>query len=226
MPQPDQHDHVPYAAWGELFFAAAVTEERVLAGVNVLGGRPIDVGPIGVGPGRVAKVSAKGQIGTATGQRVGDLPIVFKVNLPVTVQFVIDLGVDKHLFDASIQVPLTITAEGRRDLAIELVVTPPTPGQIIVHLKAKGLRASLMQKAAGVDAELRRFVAKYVAREIDKPEVAAARLIDVYSAIDRAAGSLVPSDASRLAAEVSESLPAAFESEIEAAADQLLQDES
>jgi hypothetical protein len=218
-------DHVPYAEWGELFFEAAVTEERVLGGVNVLAGRPIDVGPLGVGPGRVAKVSATGRIGTATGQRVGDRPVTFHAVLPVSLEFVIDLGVDKHRFDASLQVPLTLTAQARRDLAIELVVTPPTPGQIVCHLKAKGLRASLMQKAAGVDAELRRFVAKYVAREVDKPYVAAARIIDVRSAVDRAAGGLVPQDESKLARDVAESLPAALESEIAQAAEQLMGEE-
>lgn len=219
-------EHIPYGEWGELFFESAVTEERVLAGVNVLAGRPIDVGPLGVGPGRVAKVSARGRIGTATGQRVGGRPLSFHVNLPVTLEFVIDLGLDKHRFDASLQVPLVLTAQGRRDLAIELVVTPPTPAQIVVQLKAKGLRASLMQRAAGVDAELRRFVAKYVAREVDKPYVAAARLIDVGKAVDKAAGGLVPADESPMASQVTADLPDALGSEIEQAAGQFFEDGS
>jgi hypothetical protein len=213
-------EHIPYAAWGERFFEYAVTEERVLGGVNVLAGRPIDVGPLGVGPGRIAKVSAKGAIGTATGHRVGDLPVHFEVVLPVQIEFVIDLGVDKHRFDASIQVPLGLTAHGRSDLAIELVVTPPRARDIGVELDAKGLRASLMGRAAGVEAELRRFVAKYVAREIEKPHIAAARIIDVRTALDRAAGGLVPrEDTTTVAAD----LPDALGSEIEQAAEQFLE---
>ena len=42
--------------------------------------------------------------------------------------------------------------------------------------KAKGLRASVLQRVAGVEGELRRFVARYVARELDKPHVREARI--------------------------------------------------
>ena len=44
-------DHIEYADWGERFFRSAVSAERVLAGINVLAGQQIDVGPMGVGPG-------------------------------------------------------------------------------------------------------------------------------------------------------------------------------
>ena len=180
-------DLVDYATWGQHFFANAVTAERVLAGVNVLAGRPIDVGPMGVGPGRIAKVRAQGQIGTATGERVGADPYVFHVSLPVTLEFSIDLGMDTMRFDADIDLPLLITARARTDLAIVLDVTPPEPTAVAVRLKARGLRASLTGKAANVEGELRRFVAKYVARELEKPHIASTREIDVAEAVWRAA---------------------------------------
>lgn len=183
---------IDYAAWGELFFTHAVTTERVLAGVNVLAGQPIDVGPMGVGPGRVAKVTARGQIGTAVGNRVGERPARFRVQLPVSLDFALDLGVDTHRFVAEIVVPLALTAHARSDLSIQIEVAPPTAEQVICRLKAKGLRASITKRAAGVEGELTRFVAKYVARELDKPYVRAARLIDVSRAIDHAMGSLGP----------------------------------
>ena len=50
-------DQIEYREWGE-FFRTAVTAERVLGGINVLAGRLIDVGPMGVGPGRLVKVTA------------------------------------------------------------------------------------------------------------------------------------------------------------------------
>ena len=206
---------IDYASWGERFFATAVTAERVLNGVNVLSGRPIDVGPLGVGPGRIAKVMAKGRIGTATGQRVGSSPVSFHVDLPVTLQFSIDLGMDKQNFDADITVPLVITAHGRADLAIALEVTPPETNQVVVRLKAQGLRASLMNKAANVEGELRRFVAKYVAKELDKPYVRDATVIDVGAAIERAAARLGPREESPIAAELTDDLPAAMEAELE-----------
>lgn len=205
---------IDYAAWGERFFATAVTAERVVAGVNVLSGRPIDVGPIGVGPGRIAKVTARGTIGTATGQRVGADPVVFHVDLPVTLAFSIDLGMDKQRFDADITVPLLITARARADLAIALEVTPPETGQVVVRLKAQGLRASLTSKAANVEGELRRFVARYVAKELDKPYVRDATVIDVGGAIARAAAGLGPREQSPMADELTDDLPAAMEAEL------------
>lgn len=213
--EPEQ---IPYGEWGEQFFAYAVTLDRVLSGVNVLAGRPIDVGPLGVGPGKVAKVTAKGSIGTATGKRVSRVPVRFDVRLPVTIEFTIELGLDRHRFDANVQVPLAITAHGRSDLSIAVQVAPPVPRQIKVDLVPHGLRASLVRRAAGVDSELQRFIARYVAREIEKPHVAGARVIDVRTALDRAAGGLVPKGDGPV--DVIEDLPAALETEIEEAAAQ------
>jgi hypothetical protein len=62
----------------------------------------------------------------------------------------------------------------------------------VVRLEARGLRASLTQAAAGVDGELRRFVARYVAKEVQKPHITAARIIDVAGAIEKAADGLGP----------------------------------
>ncbi len=183
---------IDYRTWGVEFFHRAVTEERLLRGVNVLSGRTIDVGPMGVGPGRLVKVTAKGQIGTATGSRVGDEPVTFHVILPVPIEFMIDLGVDKHRFNAEIDVPLVIAARARDDLAIVMEITPPTPAQVQLKLQAQGLRAQLVQLAAGVEGELKRFIAKYVKRELAKPYVQDATTIDVAAAIERASKGLGP----------------------------------
>lgn len=216
---------IDYATWGERFFATAVTTERVLAGVNVLSGRLIDVGPLGVGPGRIAKVTAKGRIGSATGQRTGADPVVFHVDLPVTLTFSLDLGMDKQNFDAEIVVPLTITARGRTDLAIVLEVVAPQAGQVVVRLKAQGLRASLTSKAANVEGELRRFIAKYVAKELEKPYVRDATIIDVGAAVEKAASGLGPREESSMAAELTDDLPAAMEAELEQTAQFFLEEE-
>lgn len=189
---PGAAPRIDYATWGETFFARAVTLERVLAGVNVLGGRPIELGPLGVGPGRLAKVHATGTIGTATGERVAGSPIRFDVTLPVGLTFVLDLTMDKQRFDAEVEVPLRLTAHARADLSIAIDVTPPRADQVVVRLKAQGLRATLVGAAADVEGELRRFIARYVTREVEKPHIAAARVIDVAAAIDRAAVHVVP----------------------------------
>ncbi len=206
---------ITYATWGERFFSTAVTAERVLNGVNVLAGRPIDVGPIGVGPGRIAKVIAQGRIGTATGERVDTDPVSFNVTLPVALKFTIDLGMDKLDFNADITVPLVITAHACADLSIQLEVTPPPAAQVAVKLKAQGLRASLTSKAANVEGELRRFVAKYVARELGQPYVQEATVINVAGAIDGAASKLGPRAESPTADKLTDALPAAMEAELE-----------
>jgi hypothetical protein len=208
-------DHViDYSAWGVEFFHRAVTEERVLRGVNVLSGRVIDVGPMGVGPGRLVKVTAKGQIGTATGHRISDEPVALHVTVPVPLEFVIDLGVDKHRFNAAIGLPLTITARARADLAIFLEITPPTAAQVDVDLQADGLRAQVLKMAAGVEGELKRFIAKYVAKELAKPYAKDATVIDVGAAIERAASALGPRQDSDIAEEMTEDLAPALEADI------------
>jgi hypothetical protein len=198
---------IDYGEWGARFFEAAVTEERVLAGVNAMAGQAIEFGPLGVGPGRVAKVTATGEIGTATGRRTSVDPVQFVVLLPVALRFKLDLGVDAHRFNADIEIPLRLTARARDDLAIVIDIEPPSGDDIGLDLKATSLRATLTQYAANVEGELRRFIAKYVRREIDEPAVQAARIIDVSKALDKAAGSVVPkaSDPGR-GAEVSEAL--------------------
>jgi hypothetical protein len=185
-------DYIPYADWGEQFFRTAVSAERVLAGINVLAGQQIDVGPMGVGPGRVVKVTARGEIGTAIGERVSDSPVTFAVSLPASLEFAINLGVDTHRFTAELTIPLTLTARARPDLAIIIDVTPPRASAVGCRLQAQGLRASITQYAANVEGELKRFVSKYVTRELEKSYVVNARTIDVSGAIDKAMSGLGP----------------------------------
>ena len=56
-------DRVPYAVFGERFFEHAVTEERIVGGFDGLAGNKIEFGPIGAGPGKLAKVRAEGTFG-------------------------------------------------------------------------------------------------------------------------------------------------------------------
>lgn len=186
-------DFIGYGDWGALFFQTAVTEERILAGVNALAGRPINVGPLRVGPGRVATIMAKGEIGTATGERVSTDPVAFDVRLPVSLRFSLNLSVDVQKFVADVVVPLRLTARARGDLAIVIEVTAPSAAAVEVDLKAQGLRATFTQHAAGVEGELQRFIAKYVAREINDPKILDARTVNVSAALNKAAGGIVPS---------------------------------
>jgi hypothetical protein len=181
-----------YEEFGALFFRAAVTPDRILGAVDGIAGEPIDFGPMGVGPGRIAQVTAKGQIGQATATEISGLPISYELVVPVELDFTINLQVEKERFHASVEVPLIVTAHATTDLRIVVDVTPPNPDELKLDLAAEGLRAGLLGRIANVDGELRRFVAKYVARELEKPHIAATREIDVGVSIDVAWAGMSP----------------------------------
>jgi hypothetical protein len=191
-PAESDAERCTYGEFGELFFRAAVTPERILGAVEGIAGKPIDFGPMGVGPGRIAQVTAKGQIGQATATELPGAPISYDLVVPVELDFTINLQVEKERFHASVEVPLVVTAHATRDLRIVVDVTPPNPDELKLDLAADGLRAGLLGRIANVDGELRRFVAKYVARELEKPHVVATRNIDVGVSIDVAWAGMAP----------------------------------
>jgi hypothetical protein len=208
---PDADDFVSYQEWGAEFFAEAVSGDRILAAVDKIAGQPIDFGPIGVGPGKIAKVRAYGAIGSATATRIEAAEISYRVELPVDLTFELDLQVETHTFHAELLVPLTLTARALSGVRVYIEVVPPHGADVQVRVQAEGLRASIMQRVANIEGELRRFVARYVAREVGKPHVEAARLIDVAGAIDRAWATISPEPSRRA---VTEDLNEALESEI------------
>jgi hypothetical protein len=183
---------ISYEQWGIDFFLEAISEDRVLGAVNTIAGQPINFGPMGVGPGRIAKVRAYGEIGAASATRERGDQIAYRVTLPVSLTFEVDLQVETHRFEADLLVPLTLTAVAHSGVRIVIEATPPRSEEVQVELQAKGLRASVLQRIVGIEGELRRFVAGYVRRELEKPHVLDARTIDVSRAIDRAWQSLSP----------------------------------
>ena len=53
-------------------------------------------------------------------------------------------------------------------------------------MASTSLRGELLRIVAGVDAEIKRFIAKYVREEIDKPASKKAQVIDVAQRLDEA----------------------------------------
>lgn len=178
-------DFISYADWGSAFFVHAVTSDRILGAVSGLAGRPIDFGPIGVGPAKIAKVSARGQVGQATASRVAMDPVRHRVVLPVDLSLDIELPLETHKFEAELEVPINLTARAVAPLKIFIDIEPPHSRSIEVRLQAGGLRASVLQRLADVEGEMCKFVSKYVAREVDKPQIREARTIDVAAIIDK-----------------------------------------
>jgi len=179
-------DPISYQDWGADFFRIAVSEERILGAVRQLAGRPIEFGPLGVGPGRLAQVTAKGDVGEPTCEPIAGDHVAFRIQVPAHVEFDLDLGVNKPHFSVDLVIPIVATARAMPDLVMAIDARPPTPSELEMKVRAHGLSATFVSAAADVEGELRKFVAKFVAREINKPEVVAARTIDVRSRLDRA----------------------------------------
>ncbi len=55
-------DEMTYEQFGRRFFEVAVTEERVGGAIASIAGQEFEMGPMGQGPGKIAKVTAKVRI--------------------------------------------------------------------------------------------------------------------------------------------------------------------
>jgi hypothetical protein len=71
-------------------------------------------------------------------------------------------------------------------LLLILDVHKPRPSDIAIHVTSKSLRAELLRIVAGVDDEIKRFIAAHVAGEIDSPASLKAKIIDVAEQLDSA----------------------------------------
>jgi hypothetical protein len=184
--EPVAATRVTYAEFGERFFVHAVSEARIVGALRGLAGERIEFGPIGAGPGKVAKVRAEGELGLATAEQIAGEHVAYMLKIPVGLDLDIELPLDHNRFRADVEVALVLTARAAEPLRVIIDIEPPTSRDVTVNLRADGVRADLLGRLAGVDREIRRFVAKYVTREIDKPHIRAARDIDVAARIDGA----------------------------------------
>ena len=186
MSEEPAAEPISYAEFGENFFVHAVTEARIVGALRGIAGETIRFGPIGAGPGKFAKVSADGTVGLATAEPIAGELVAFRLRIPVDLDLEIDLGLDHSRFHCDVEVGLLLTARAAQELRVLIDVEAPTSKDVTLNLKADGVRADILGRVAGVDREIRRFIAKYVAREIDKPHIREARDIDVAARIDGA----------------------------------------
>lgn len=178
--EPVEQAFCGYDTFGLRFFQHAVTVERIADGVSGLTGRPIEFGPLGAGPAKIAKVQAKGTIGEPKVERTSDRePLKFRLHLPVDLRFTVGLPATEHRFTADVNVELRLTARAAEPLRVVIDVDSPERKDITVALKADGLASTVLSMIAGIDYELKRFIARYIAKEIDKPHIRAARDVDL-----------------------------------------------
>ena len=182
----DSYDYVTYEEWGRKFFEVAVTEERVASAFAAIAGDEIEMGPMGQGPGGIARVTAKVRIGDPVAKRqIGDT-ITFDIRIPLEIDLLLDLRLDKQRFKVDGEVALRAVARAALPLALILDVAKPRPSDISVHVSTQTIRGELLRIIGGVDAEIRRFTAAHVAEQIDSPESKDAQVINIEEMIDTA----------------------------------------
>ncbi len=181
----ETHDFVTYEEFGRRFFEVAVTPERVAAAFADIAGNEFAMEPIAQGPGGIAKVSANVKIHEPkVTRRLGD-SITFVIHIPLSIDLLLDLRLDKQRFVVSGDIALRATARAAEPLLLIVDVAKPRPSDITVNVSSKSFRGEVLRILAGVDGEIRRFVAQYVAEEIDAPQSQAAQVIDVAQQLEQ-----------------------------------------
>jgi hypothetical protein len=175
-----------YEEFGRRFFEIAVTEERVGGAIAAIAGDSFEMGPMGQGPGKIAKVTARVRIQEPRVTRQLGETITFAIQIPLEIDMVIDLRIDKPKFMVFGEISLRATARAAEPLLLILDVEKPRPSDIAIHVTSKSLRGELLRIVAGVDAEIRRFISAHVSGEIDSPASQKAKIIDVADRLDAA----------------------------------------
>lgn len=181
-------DHPPqnltYEEFGRRFFEVAVTEKRVADAIGAIAGDEFEMGPMGQGPGGIAKVTARVRIQTPRVTRHVAEAITFDIRIPLEINLTIDLRIDKPRFMVFGEITLQATARAAEPLLLIIDVDRPGPRDISIHVTSGTLRAEALRVLAGIDAEIKRFISAHVVGEIDSPGARQARIIDISAQID------------------------------------------
>jgi hypothetical protein len=182
----DAHNYLTYEEFGRRFFEIAVSEERVCNAIAEIAGDAFEIGPMGQGPGKIAKVSAKVRImDPRVSRKVGEM-ITFAIRIPLEIDMVVDLRIDRPKFMVFGEIALRATARAAEPLLLILDVEKPRSSDISIHVTSKSLRAEVVRVLGNIDAEVKRFIAAHVGGEIDSPASQKAKVIDVADSIDAA----------------------------------------
>ncbi|MFG1934739.1 hypothetical protein ACGFK1_29490 [Mycobacterium sp. NPDC048908] len=182
----DADDYMTYEQFGRKFFETAVSEDRVCGAIAAIAGDAFEMGPMGQGPGKIAKVTAKVRIMDPRVKRTVAELITFDIRIPLEIDMVVDLRIDRPKFMVFGEITLRATARAAEPLLLILDVEKPRSSDISIHVTSKSLRAELVRILGNIDAEIKRFIAAHVSGEIDSPESQQAKVIDVATSIDAA----------------------------------------
>jgi hypothetical protein len=178
---------ISYEEFGRGLFEQVLHAERIEESIATVLGDRISLGPFGAGPGRfLAKVKALGTIGRPVATPLPGAGVAFRVLLPIDVTFDLDIAVDVHTFRAALEVPLTLTARPAAPLTIVWDIAPPDLEEMQVQVEVDRRSSELLRRVAGIDEELRRFMLRYVTRELQKEHVVRATHIPLGAVVDAA----------------------------------------
>ena len=183
-PELPVEPEMTYAEFGENFMRMVLHRQRVLASIDRVLGEKIELGPIGAGPGRVfAKLRATGWFQPTSGVEIPGELLAYRVILPIDVDFEIEIARDVNRFRAKVLIPLTLNVRVERPLTILWDITGPREDEVSISVETDKRRSAVLQKVAGLDAELRRFLMRVVEVELDKPHVRRATRLDMRDLI-------------------------------------------
>lgn len=178
-----------YAEFGDNFIRMIIHRRRVLESIDRLLGDKIELGPIGAGPGRVfAKVRATGWFQPTSGVEIPGPMVAYRVILPIDADFEVEIARDINRFKAKVLVPLTLNVRVEQPLTIVWDITVPGEDEVSIRVETDKRRSAVLQKVAGLDAELRRFLIRVIEKELSKPHVKRATRLDMDTIISGAWG--------------------------------------
>lgn len=142
----------------------AVTPEVVADVIAQVAGDVIDVGPLRVGPGGVARATAQGVLRRAEVRPEPGAPdavLRYEAQIPVTLELTVEATGGRHRYTADLQVRVRASIGRDGDWAV-VDLRELTGRDVHTRLTAHGLPAKLLAKVGDVEGELRREVAAYV----------------------------------------------------------------
>lgn len=188
---PEPARPISYEQFGVEWVRRILGKDRIVRMMSEILGDTIQLGPIGAGPGRqLATVSVLGTFRACKGEEIEGNVLTYQVFLPISVVFDLDMRVDRHRFNADVVVPLILSVHAEHPLRIRIDIAVPQPEDVALHLQADTRRGAVLQKLAGIESELRRFLVKVVQVELAKPYVQRATHIDIEALVDNAWGEL------------------------------------
>ena len=179
-PPPDPLTWIAEADWGRRFVTHAVTAERVRQAFAGFAGRPVEVGPLRAGPGKLVAVRATGEIGAGAVREVSD---GFEVALPVALDLAVGVtGAGRgNRFHAEVVVPLHLVPRCGEDVHLVITIDEVRSGDVHLVVRSGDTLAGLVGRAGRIEQQLAGQVAAAVNRRV---AAARGRIIDVGGRVE------------------------------------------